>query len=101
MIRLAGELLNWDNEQLQQTIDNIAVTLGRTFALARTHGMPISEAADRLATDRLHRTGSTNPGGGQAHRRADDPSVQPSPEPGAGPPPPAATGPQGPAVRPQ
>lgn len=35
MIRLAGELLNWDNEQLQQTIDNIAVTLGRTFALAR------------------------------------------------------------------
>jgi hypothetical protein len=26
MIRLAGELLSWDNEQLQQTIDNIAVT---------------------------------------------------------------------------
>jgi leucine dehydrogenase len=99
MIRLAAELLNWDHGQLQQTIDNIAVTLGRTFALARTHGVPTSEAADRLAADRLHRSGSTNPGGGQAHRRADDSSVQPSPGPGAGPPPPEATRPQGPAVR--
>jgi leucine dehydrogenase len=56
MIRLAAELLHWDHEQLEQTIDNIAVTLGRTFALARTHSVPTSQAADRLATGLLHRT---------------------------------------------
>jgi leucine dehydrogenase len=56
MIRLAAELLHWDHEQLEQTIDNIAVTFGRTFALARTHSVPTSQAADRLATGLLHRT---------------------------------------------
>jgi hypothetical protein len=60
MIRLAAELLNWEDEQLQQTIDNIAVTLGRTFALARAHGLPTSQAADRLAADRLQQPTSAD-----------------------------------------
>jgi leucine dehydrogenase len=70
MIRLAGELLGWDDQRLQAAVDGIAATLGRVVAFARTHRVPTSEAADHLAADRLRRAAATDPAGGPSHQRA-------------------------------
>jgi leucine dehydrogenase len=82
MIRLAAELLGWDDERLRAAVDGIAATLKHICALARAGGIPTSEAADRLATYRLHRAGQSTP--------------QPGPGPGAIPGP-TSTGPEDPA----
>lgn len=58
MIRLAAEILSWSEARLLSTIDNIASTLEHTFRLAESLDMPTSEAAERVAQERL---GSTNP----------------------------------------
>jgi leucine dehydrogenase len=54
MIRLAAEIRKWNDERLDATIDNIAMTLAQVFEVARTYRIPTGQAADRIARERLH-----------------------------------------------
>jgi leucine dehydrogenase len=54
MIRLAAEIEGWDDPRLHRTIEGIGATLTRVFVLAHSQGISTSEAADRVAQERLH-----------------------------------------------
>jgi leucine dehydrogenase len=47
------ELLGWERERARRQVEEIYDTLLRVFDIARRDGVPTSEAADRLAEERL------------------------------------------------
>jgi leucine dehydrogenase len=53
MIRLAAEILEWAQDRLRTTIDNIGATLTSVFELSLASQIPTAEAADNIARVRL------------------------------------------------
>ncbi len=56
IIRGAQELSNWTPDRCDRAIEAIYDTTLKAIALARSQGIPTSQAADRLAEERLRRT---------------------------------------------
>jgi leucine dehydrogenase len=58
LINVYGELNGWTAERSKRKAGEIYETLDQLFELAREHGLPTSEAADRLAERRIDQVGA-------------------------------------------
>ncbi|NIP59650.1 MAG: leucine dehydrogenase, partial [Gemmatimonadetes bacterium] len=56
IINVYGELHDWSPERSKRKAGEIYHTILRVFALAEDEGIPTSEAADRLAEERIAST---------------------------------------------
>src|SRR6185436_5988174 len=64
IIRVAGQIENWSDAEIERRVLNIAPTLTQIFQRATAEGRPTNEIADEMARERIAR--GRNPGGSAA-----------------------------------
>jgi leucine dehydrogenase len=58
LINVYGELNAWTAERSRRKAGEIYDTLDQLFELSKEHGLPTSDAADRLAERRIQQVGA-------------------------------------------